>query len=81
MPYTVIPKFPIVMEKIKASGHTKEISRNDLEVFLMEITGATTEKTLSRYMYCMHKLGYIKPRNAYVFEILNHDSKIQEIEI
>ena len=70
MPWSPVPKFPEVMQNLKAKGYTQQVGGETLKVEIIRVLGVTTPKTIGRCLETMSLLGYIRDTGrGFVFDI------------
>jgi hypothetical protein len=61
MPWSPVPKFPMIIEDLKAKGYeNKDIPIMELENSIMKTTGLVRERSISNVIRVMERLGYIE---------------------
>ena len=60
MPYSPIPKFPVIIDSLKRTNHKQRVDFNTLRLAVMRETLTIKPKTISSYIQAMEDLGYLK---------------------
>ena len=70
MPWSPIPKFPDIIQDLKACGYAKECSFETLKTSIMRVLGLIGDKTISNTIKAMQRLGYVRMKpNGVTWEI------------
>jgi len=72
MPYSPIPKFPEIIDELKAQGLEKQVPRPMLENAIAKVTGAIKSNTQGTTIEWMVRLNYLKIVNTRLFEIIDN---------
>lgn len=79
MPWSPVPKFPGIVENLKATGR-KAVGIETLENEIIKETGATKSPTIKRYIQLMERLGYIKKKVLEGNQVWVFDKELMESE-
>lgn len=60
MPYSVIFKFPEIIQNLKINGYLNEVGIEALKTEMMRVTGSTKDATISNNIRAMVRLGYLE---------------------
>lgn len=66
MPWSPIPKFPLIIENLKQKGFKKQCTLDSLKKEVMRETGSIKDQTIKNTILAMEKLDYIRIENDIV---------------
>lgn len=60
MPWSPVPKFPVIIGNLQADGYTHQVGIQNLRAEIIRVLGLTTDRTIGNTIKIMAELGYIK---------------------